>query len=833
MKRVSVLLITLALILSLAGCPAAPVPEPPVQYSLRISSTVGGSVTTPGEGEFAYEEGAVVNLRASPVSGYSFSGWTGDVSTIADVRAASTRITVNGDYSITASFQVIPAARYSLTVSSTEGGSVAAPGEGTFTYDAGTVVDLVAEAEERYQFTYWTGSVATIGDVNAASTSVTMTGDYTITASFAKEIRTWYDLDAIRDNRGGSYLLMNDLDSTSSGYEELAGRNANQGKGWQPIGGALAGGLIGAPFVLWVVDPVEPFAGSFDGQRYEIADLFINIPDEDGVGLFGSVGEVGFVKNVGVVNADITGHGAVGGLVGLNLGAVNDSYSSGSIAGDYWYVGGMVGVNRGTLTNSYCTGSISGGSFLGGLVGMNHLGTIDNSFSTGSVTGDVHVAGLVGDSILATVSNSYSTGSVTGNGEVGGLIAESIWDTVSNSYYNYDDVLINGENIITIGALFAEDFEQWLAHDKFLDINDRLSQQDGYYVINDVADFKQLLAFGQDESLKFRLKADIDVHNEEDLYIPYFAGEFDGNGHSITNLSFGFDFVSQVGLFGILARRGVVTGVGVENVKMTGSWHVGALVGWNHGTVSNSYSTGEVTGYGTVGGLVGKTDGTLSSSYSTASVDGDRHVGGLVGSNADGTVGNSNSSGRVTGKRVIGGLVGYNQGTASTSYSTGSVIGSAYVGGMVGVNVGSVHDSYSTGSVTRSSGEDTDVGGFVGANYRGKIINCYSTGSVGYEGVADPADKGFAGSAYTDGDYEMKGNFWDTKTSGQTSTAGDATGKTTTEMKSIATFTNTATEGLEEPWHMIGVGPGEIDQTYTWNIVDGQTYPFLSWQPVS
>ena len=56
---------------------------------------------------------------------------------------------------------------------------------GTFTRDAGTVVNLVAEAEEGYYFVKWTGDVDTIADVNAATTTITMNGDYTITANFA------------------------------------------------------------------------------------------------------------------------------------------------------------------------------------------------------------------------------------------------------------------------------------------------------------------------------------------------------------------------------------------------------------------------------------------------------------------------------------------------------------------------------------------------------------------------------------------------------------------------------------------------------------------------
>jgi len=53
-----------------------------------------------------------------------------------------------------------------------------------FTYDEGTVVDLVAEPEEGYRFDAWTGDVGTIADVNAAATTITMNGDYAITANF-------------------------------------------------------------------------------------------------------------------------------------------------------------------------------------------------------------------------------------------------------------------------------------------------------------------------------------------------------------------------------------------------------------------------------------------------------------------------------------------------------------------------------------------------------------------------------------------------------------------------------------------------------------------------
>jgi len=392
-------------------------------YDLTISSTEGGEVTTPGEGIFTYDKGTVVNLVAERDEGYRFVEWTGDVGTIADVYAVETTITTNGHYSITANF----IAQYDLTTDSTDGGEVITPGEGTFTYDAGTVVDLVAEAEESYHFVQWTGDVDTIADVYAAETTITTNGHYSITANFILfaggsgtavdpyQIADWHHLDNVRNYLNHHFIVINDLDSNSAGYTELASATVNEGKGWQPIGTTVGG---------------AKFAGSFDGQGYEICDLFINRLDESDVGLFGVVAGSGVIENVGVVNGNVTGQDDVGGLVGKNEGTVSDSYSTGSVTGDD-YVGGLVGKNEGTVSNSYSTSSVSGNTRVGGLVGQNSA-AVSNSYSSGSVTGSDYVGGLVGRN-EGPVSNSYSTGSVTGNNYVGGLVGRNE-DTVSNSY---------------------------------------------------------------------------------------------------------------------------------------------------------------------------------------------------------------------------------------------------------------------------------------------------------------------------------------------------------------------------------------------------------------
>ena len=209
---VSIVLAAVALIVWLVSWLSAP------SYDLTIASTAGGSVTTPGEGTFNYDEGTVVNLVAEAEEGYRFVNWTGNVSTITDVNAAATTITMNGDYTITANFAQSPTTEYDLIINSTEGGSVTSPGyvylQGVFTYNEGDVVNLVAEAEEGYQFVNWTGNVGTIANVNSASTTITMNGDYTITANFAQSPTTEYDL-IINSTEGGSV--------TSPGYVYLQG----------------------------------------------------------------------------------------------------------------------------------------------------------------------------------------------------------------------------------------------------------------------------------------------------------------------------------------------------------------------------------------------------------------------------------------------------------------------------------------------------------------------------------------------------------------------------------------------------------------------------------
>jgi len=272
-----------------------------------------------------------------------------------------------------------------------------------------------------------------------------------------------------------------------------------------------------------------------------------------------------------------------------------------------------------------------------------------------------------------------------------------------------------------------------------------------------------------------------------------FQGIFNGLGHIITDLTINRPSDEDVGLFGDTAPNAIISHVGLVNANIIGDDTVGALVGFNQGTIFNSYSIGAVDGgrWTAVGGLVGDNQGTISNSYSMGTVT-------SLWKRIDYT------ETEVEGSEVeAGGLVGRNWGTITKSYSTATVEvgGLAWAGGFVGFNFGAISNSYSTGSVDG----DGYVGGFVGVNY-GAISNSYSTGAVVDNSYDTNLVGGFAGGGIFEGG-NISNCYWDKQTSGLSTSAG-GTGLMTADMKKKGSF---------------GTG---WNFTTIW-YADGQNYPKL------
>lgn len=189
-----------------------------------------------------------------------------------------------------------------------------------------------------------------------------------------------------------------------------------------------------------------------------------------------------------------------------------------------------------------------------------------------------------------------------------------------------------------------------------------------------------------------------------------FSGTFDGNDHTISNLSYSTTDIDYVGLFGFVdGADAEIKDLGLigPDIHAPTRQCIGALVGGlRSGTISGCYvQGGNVTGDYLVGGLAGACGpdlisdpgGRIMSCYTTCDVDGSDSIGGLVGMNAEGlnsTIENSYATGAVSGLYDVGGLAGTNNAPISYCYSVGGVSGIG-IGGLVGYNgSGTVNNSF-------------------------------------------------------------------------------------------------------------------------------------------
>ena len=237
-------------------------------------------------------------------------------------------------------------------------------------------------------------------------------------ASDMIEIWTATDLNTVRDNLSGSYMLMDDINLDVSPF--------NTGEGWEPIG----------------VNDWNAFSGTFDGNGKTITGLYINRPDQDAVGLFGWSNNA-VIQNVTLLDVNVSGNSAVGSLVGAPKSVTIDSTSATGVVSGSESVGGLVGfLYESNISDSDANVKVDGNLSIGGLVGQSSDDNmIENSHAKGAVSGDFSVGGLVGTN-NSTIKDSYSTGTVVGSECVGGL-AGANYGEISGSYATGD---VSGES---------------------------------------------------------------------------------------------------------------------------------------------------------------------------------------------------------------------------------------------------------------------------------------------------------------------------------------------------------------------------------------------------
>ena len=294
----------------------------------------------------------------------------------------------------------------------------------------------------------------------------------------------------ISDGCAGYELIADlDFDTNASGRIDAGDDFWNDGAGWAPIGGA---GSMGSTDMREISIRRNPFHAVFEGNGHTIANLYSSSRDHAlFTGLFGYAGSdfearsLSLIRNVGVIDIDLTGYNNTGGLVGWNEGTIIASYSTGVM----WSLsnsGGLVGWNEGTIISCYSAVQLRGhlGSGVGGLVGWNAAryvvtdgvrsvasrGVVAGSYATGRVSGWGRAGGLVGQN-YGTITASYATGSLVAQFLEGGLVGAND-GTITASYstgpaYQYShggDALVDLNFGIIEDSYFDETTSVWWSY---------------------------------------------------------------------------------------------------------------------------------------------------------------------------------------------------------------------------------------------------------------------------------------------------------------------------------------------------------------------------------
>lgn len=351
--------------------------------------------------------------------------------------------------------------------------------------------------------------------------------------------------------------------------------------------------------------------------------------------------------------------------------------------------------------------------------------------------------------------------------------------TVRDAEWNY--LTVSGSGLTRTFTMSATDAYVTVACSSSGQLAGKGTQDEPYLIFNE-ADLRLLSSLSKTTTFwgtDFRLERDITMSDTPMLPIGdssngQFEGHFDGNGHTISNLHISGKVADFVALFGI--NYGSVSNLTLASCAITGNEsvtsYIGAIVGYNNGTVSNCHvnsGTISATAAEDVGGIVGFNHGgtisgctngaTVSRTASTVQTD----VGGIVGFNSTGTVkdcantGSVSISGTVDGVMYhCGGIAGYlYSGILSGCANTGSVSATGsnaynYAGGVAGTIADSdaaiCIGNTNGGAVSAANGNRNFAGGIVGYYYYSSYIlkNNYYFGACTAKGSADYVSSGDA-----------------------------------------------------------------------------------------
>lgn len=244
------------------------------------------------------------------------------------------------------------------------------------------------------------------------------------------------------------FILVNDIDATPT-----RNWNVDNGRpqGFSPIGNRGAAD--------------NPFTGSFDGQGYEISNLYIDQFREFYVGLFGRTSGA-TIESLGLVNCEVNGLSDVGGLVGYGDNTVlKNCYATGTIESQQTMAGGLIGIHeRGTIAQCYTHTQVQAQQVAGGLAGFSVESEVNDSFAFGAVAATGSSAGgLISFCISSTIRNSYAEVGVAAGSANGAFISVSNESRILDCFFNSEvtpvsDPIYQDDGNQTVTGLTSAEF---------------------------------------------------------------------------------------------------------------------------------------------------------------------------------------------------------------------------------------------------------------------------------------------------------------------------------------------------------------------------------------
>ena len=442
------------------------------------------------------------------------------------------------------------------------------------------------------------------------------------------------------------------------------------------------------------------FTGKFDGRGNRIIGLNVdntnNHTATDNVGVFGTIGKEGIVKNLKVYSSTFKGYDNVGAIAGTNNGkidnvttlgntveALGSKYSNNTLDSSKYIgaAGGVVGTNNGTVNNatsrdSVIAGQNSGGALTtaGGIAGIN-TGLVSNSQSHSAVIAS------------GSKGNTYSLGGIVG------VNTASDKDQDGNIIKGLDNVNAYG----VTGSSILVDNTGGIAGLNSGTLNDAYNES----IVKGSSNVGGIAGTNSGEISLIVNGASVTAEKNVNITD---SGSFVGGlvGSTIGNISDGRNNGVITGndyVGGLVGSNG--SGVTLEDLtndssaEITGEKYVGGIAGTNNGSISttgtNLINRGSITGNQYVGGIAGENNGTIANVNNdivlNATGSNAQYFGGVTGINK-GTITNATNSGNInaSGATYVGGITGQNDGTLSGAGNKGKVTGKDYVGGVAGLN---------------------------------------------------------------------------------------------------------------------------------------------------